>query len=956
MASPHGGAGGSNFATVAKILFDSARKVGAVEPLGETSRRYAQQLKKIQSHSRKKGGSLGSVSYKVAEFLATQRTPKTNVVRNPNSIAKRVPLIDIPNMPSKKKDPSIVVKSHTKAVPSLDFAIKEGRPQGVQPARSKEPVTHAQASHAESLLSARAVPTLDFVTERTKTEVSEPEPTVAPVTAKLPEKTETKREQEEVKDISISINAPKATIVEEKPLFETMTAPGQKPSLLAENDVSTLLEKLVVVPERAVKLKITVPISAADAGSKVQQFEPVKSGTISVDAWELQREREIEQLRQSQENAEKERLALQREEEHKTLGDEWVRHRTTVVAASTTAKAALGDAEAAAGMIEKMYFSNQWEACLKSFRELVSMPSVSNSSSKRAVRIMESRLKYVPLDQREAVKSSLLKELKQRRLHEDVIKFELRHGIGEAFLQLYHSAPPSVKDTLDMPTVSKAVAMLVAAGSWQEAIELVGTSQKRFLDKSGLLELRLLLASHALDQEAAKSVTEFVSKTLAASERFGKVHKLQLAKMEKGARRRHMILQLIASTDVDEEIYAELLRITQPEHVKDVLDEIGKRGLNAEDPAILAVLCWKTFDPEHPQLLFREIDRQEKMTGIRPAHLSVAVAMARASKTMETLRCTVSIVKKAPIFKARFTLRKLLPLLHENNMQKEIVELADFYKDRVPLAAALPHAVAFLNEALQAEGRPPLSEQRVSSLQLREKTSGSGTDATAKPASAAATGAVTSGVEISSEVMLQCAKDRDWVKALALINSISPEFAKSTDADTLTLLHNCALSAAVENVEVVQSIYGCMQKKGVTINTTTNNAVLSSLMRSERPQEAIEFYNQTDPSLRDTNTYSIMLSLYGKIGMWEEAMELVKVARGGSKKLPPILYVLGINAVHSHSWSSTLALFQALRKEHGSHAIKDAVVDKVVRCLAQNKRTVELQKLEADLAKMSKKQ
>ncbi|ESL06040.1 hypothetical protein TRSC58_06292 [Trypanosoma rangeli SC58] len=954
MASPHGGAGSSNFATVARILFDSAKKVGAVEPLGETSRRYAQQLKRIQSQSQKKGGSLGNVSYKVAEFLATQRPPKKSIIRNPTSIAKRVPLIDISHLPSKEKDISIAVKSHPKTVPLLDFVTKEAKPVDVQPARSEGPVTQAQAPHSESLLSEYAVPTLGFVVEQTKTKVSAPDSGALPVASTLPEKMHTKPEQEEMKDPHMKVEASKVIISEEKPLFETITASGQKPFFEAEHDVSTLLEKVVPVQERVTKPKITVPISAEEATSKVQHFESVKSGAISVDAWELQREREIEQLRQSQENAEKERLTLQREEEHNMLGDEWVKHRTTVVRLSTAT--APGEVDALTGMIEKMYFSNRWEACFKSFEQLVSMSNIPDSVAKQAVCIMESRLKYVPLNQKDVVKSALLKELKQRRLHDDIVNFELRHRVGDAFLQLYHSASPSVKDNLDFSTVSKAISMLVTSGSWQEAIDLVGTSQKRFSDKAGLHELRLLLASHALDEQAAKSVMEFVSKTLAASERFGKMHKLQMAKMEKGARRKQMILQLIASTNVDEVIYAELLRITQPEHIEGVLEEIRKRGLNAEDPAILAVLCWKKFDPENPQLLFREIERQEKMTGIRPAHLSAAVAMARASKTMETLRATISIVKKAPVFRARFTLRKLLPLLHENKMLKEIVELADFYKDHVPLATALPHAVAFVNDALRAEERPPLSEKTVSSLQLHEKSSGSNVGATRGPASAAATSTVIAGAEISSEVMLQCAKERDWAKALTLINSISPELAKTTDADTLTLFYNCALSASVEKVEVVQSIYGYMQERGVTINTTTNNAVLSSLMRSERPQETIEFYSQTDPSLRDTNTYSVMLSLYGKLGMWEEALDLIKNARGGSKKLPPILYTLGINAVHKHSWSSTLALFQTLRKEHGSFAIKDTVVDKVVCCLSQNKRTAELQKLEAELSKMKKKQ
>ncbi|RNC43056.1 hypothetical protein TcCL_NonESM07266, partial [Trypanosoma cruzi] len=115
--------------------------------------------------------------------------------------------------------------------------------------------------------------------------------------------------QEEIRDVATIVKPPKATIVEEKPLFETTVVSAQKPSFLAEHDLATLFEKVVHVPEKIVKPKITVPISAKEPSAKVPHVEPVKSGAMSVDAWELQREREIEQLRKSQENAEKERLA-----------------------------------------------------------------------------------------------------------------------------------------------------------------------------------------------------------------------------------------------------------------------------------------------------------------------------------------------------------------------------------------------------------------------------------------------------------------------------------------------------------------------------------------------------------------------------------------------------------------------------------------------------------------------
>ncbi|KEG13323.1 hypothetical protein DQ04_01071040 [Trypanosoma grayi] len=939
MASRHGGGNASGFAAAAKVLFDSAKKVGAVEPLDVTSKLYAQQLKRIQSQSRKKGGSLGSVSYKVAEFLATQRTPKANIIRNSTSIAKRVPLIDIPLQRPNKKDAAVVEKPHTQKVPTLDFVTKKVQQQQAQPDTSRTVPTPLVHSANESLMTDRPVPTLDFVVDQKK--MGSPQHRTSSEIPIVEEVAEVEAATDTLQKRPLTAETVKATIAEDKPLFEAPGISDSKPSLSVDRVVTAQFEPAPQTPERPTRHSITVPISSGVISSSSQRPEPIQSETISVDVWELQREKEIEQLRKSQETAERERLAIQREEEHKKLGDEWVKSRTTVTQARHM--------DVGTSALAKMYFCSQWDACFESFKQIVATSTPSAVVSKQAVRIMERNLKNVPIEKRDAVKSALLKELKERRLHDEVTKFELRHENGEKFLQIYRSAPNSVRDALDYRTVLKTVATLVGSGSWEEAIQLVDQSQKRFHDKTGQLELNLLTKLRGLDEEAVKAIVEYVTKTLTASERFSTMHKLKIAMLEKGSRRRQMLAGLISTSDVNEVIYAELLRITSNENVNNVIEEVCKRGLNREDPAILTVLCWKSFDPENPQELFREIEKQEAKIGIRPEHLLAAVAMARAAKTEDALRSAVRVVKKAPIFKAKYTLRKLLPFLHEKKMNKEIVELADFYSTHVPIAEALPNAVAFVNSAMQAEGRAPLSDKSVSLLQIRPKSSPESTE----PLIAKSTKAELS---VSSEVMLQCAKERDWEKALALINSMSHHDTTKEDSETLTLLYNCGLSAAVEKPDVVKELYARMVENGVQKNATTNNAVLSSLMRSSRLEEAVEFYKQTDLSLRDANTYSVMLSLLGKNNMWQDAVKVFEEARGRPTKAPPVVYALGINAVHNHSWIETLNIFQALRKDHGANNVKDAVVDKVVRCLTQNKRTAELQKLEMELSKAKKKQ
>ncbi|KAH9599702.1 Pentatricopeptide repeat [Trypanosoma melophagium] len=946
MSPLHSGGGGggsvSGFAAAAKVLFDSAKKVGAVEPIGVTSKLYAQQLKKIQSQSRKKGGSLGSVSYKVAEFLSTQRTPKVNVIRSSTSIAKRVPLIDIPLQQPKKKGSSTEDKPQVKKVPTLDFIYKKGGDQDVKLGTIKKetPLKNTKTSSVESLLSEQAVPSLDFITDSKKTK---PLQTPSKPVASLAKEEEEKKEVF-LNETTTPLEVTKVTISEDKPLFESTVSIKPMMRDTIDHTVAALFEKSERKPHTPIKPSITVPISSEIASSSspsAAPIAPIQDETISVDVWELQREREIEQLRKSQENAEKERLALQREEEYKTLGDEWVKRRTST--------SPICEKDPKTGILEKMYLSTQWETCFQYFNQLVSTSTPSSVVSKQAVRIMEKRLKYVPLSHRETIKSALLKELKDRRLNNELSKFELRHENGETFLNKFRSASDTVKDSLDIFTVSKAVNALVSNGAWEEAIQLVENSKQRFNDKNGLLESKLLTTSRNLDPEAVIMVTDYVLKTLTASDRLGKTHKLELARLEKGPRRRQMISQLVSSSDVDEVVYAELLRITPKENVKDVLEDIRKRGLNVEDPVILSELCWKSIDAENPQLLFKEVERQEAMIGLRGAHLLAAVAVSRASRSEDALRSTVHLLKKGPVFKAKFILRKMLPILHEKKMTKEIVELADFYAQSLPIATALPYAVAFINHAFKAVGREPLSDQIVGSLPKRELKSTKHSDSNASNVQK------TPGISVSSEELLQCAKEKHWEKALTLINSIPFGGEKGCDTETLTLMYNCALSASVEKVDIVKSLYDKMKENGVQINATTNNAVLSSLMRSPEWEEAVKFYKEMDPSLRDNNTYAVMLSLFGKTDKWEEALEVVKTARADSTKTPVIIYTLGINAVYNHCWSSTLELFQACRKEHGIQNIKENVIDKVIRCLSQNKRTVELQKLEMELAKAKKK-
>ncbi|EAN79687.1 hypothetical protein, conserved [Trypanosoma brucei brucei TREU927] len=931
----------SSFAAAAKVLFDSAKKVGAVKPLGTTSKLYAHQLKKIQSQSRKKGGSLGNVSYNVAEFLEAHRASQVKSSQGPIFHTRCVPLIDIP-LKKTKQTGSGMQKTSSNEAPLLNLHKRQPH-LAATPDMSKEAVPVGGVAGVGPQVPKLAPPKLDSVLLPKDGEAKR-QPWVHHTDTHAADRTSATGGVFLAPERILHGVAPRATVVEEKPLFESPCVTEAKPLSFLDLKARQPMKEVVEVVDRPIKPSVTVPISSGgSSAASTRGGENARTETISVDVWELQRERELEQLRKDQEKAEKERLEARREEEHKTLGDEWVLSRTL----ATSRPLCVG---AVNGALEKLYFSSDWETCFQLFKELVCAPTPPVPSvSKQAVCLMERHLRRVPGARRNELKVALSKELKERKLLDEATRFDLKHTYSEAFLQVYRSASSSVKDSLDLCTTAKAISTLVRSGSWLEAVEVFHRSQQRFSDKGGRLGLGLLAESRSLDGEARTALSEYTSKTLTAQGRFGKLHSIELVKLSKGGQKRHLLSQLIESGHVDEVIYAELLRTTK-ENVEDVLEEIGKRGLNVEDPAILAALCWRSFDVESPQVLFREIERQEAKIGIRPAHVLAAVAMARASKSEHTLRSTIQILKKKPNFRCKFVLRKLLPLLYERRMNSEIVELAEIYASNLPIAVALPQAVGFINSALIAQGKNPLSTHLASDLNLSGKAvvgdTGDATQLTIPRAPESVA---------STEAMFQCVKERDWLRALELLGAFSLHSAGDPDVGMRSVMYNCALNASMEKREIVMALYKQMIERGVQVNATTSNALLSCFIGSSEWEESIEFYKRTDSSLRDGGTYSIMLSLFGKNGMWREACEVFQDARVGLAKAPPAIFRLGINAAHSHNWEATLSIFGNFLKAHGIQNISDSVVDKVVRCLSQNNRTTELKKVEMEVSKMKGK-
>ena len=910
----------SGFAAAAKVLFDSAQRVGAVLPLEQSTKQYAHQLKKIQSQSKKRGGSLGSASHKVAEFLAAQRTPapfpspRTTAALE-RTIAKKVPLIDVPPLQPRKE------AAARSALPTVATAPKaEARaPLGVPPL---------------SIFAAAAPPRSDGPPSALRTAVS-------PV-------------EEANTAAATAPHVEEVLVMEDKPLFEV-----RQPSLSQANPAAVLQPIVTTTPaETQAPVKRAKPVISAPIASEAPVTsvtpsldEPASSPNLttsppsfSVDAWEQQREKELERLQKKQDEEEQLRLAMVREKEHQTLGKEWVEQRTSVDGF---------EAELTPGgkLLCEVYYAKSVDTALVAFQKMMDAGTKTAALLPAGISSVAYHIHRVTAAEQVRYKRAFLEMVEKAKLSDKLKqKAHLVASSGSDFLAAYGALTPAEKLRLDTTVIIKAVRLLLLDGRWEEALELAKQSRGSFRSGSDVVDLTLLRVCRRLEEGPRKEVVAYATQSLTEQGRMGKTAKLLVARTEAGVYRRTLLKQIAASADVDETVYAELIVRSGKDQTEALLAEMSTRGLNTEDPIVLGAVAMKKLEDDNPAEVFKEIDRQVAKIGIRPIHVLVATKTASLHPTEEVLRQAKAVVLSVPAEGRGTGLRKILPLLYQQGLTKDIVEVADDTNKSVPVADLVPKAVAFVNEALLKVGRTPLSDLRARDI---------GAAHIEKGAAAAAPGKIDERmaaaiIDLSglTEKMLLYAKEREWSKALETVTGL-PASVKA-DASAVTLVYNCALSAAVERPETVKQVYELMSSRGVKVNSTTVNTVLSSLGKSTSWEEALPFFAKTPQANRDNNTYLIYFALLGKHGLWEEAIAAYDEMRKVVSKPPASMFSLVLNTVSAHDWQTTLRVFQDMLKIHGA-SVKDSVVSQVIRSLEQHKRSAEIAKLEKEIAKRKKK-
>ncbi|CCW62453.1 unnamed protein product [Phytomonas sp. EM1] len=895
----------SSFAAAAKVIFDSARKTGVVNKLERSDKPIIHYRKGIHGQNKAHGSSLGGVSYKVVEFLATQR-PSLPLKQQPSvkSFSKKVPHLDIPSIASPVKIDSSLSTYAITATSAADKKKDSSEKTGIS-----------------------------------KTVVSSVEQNAS---RKDETQTQTFREEDEFSNIFEEI-----PIAEDKPLFETRST-----LFTPQTNVATVKTIDEFVPNRlSEKASSSPPINAPvfDSISANEQtffkapLPNIEVETVSVDSWEKQREAELAELQRKRKEEADLLAAAQLERDHQTLGNCWVAERTEVV---TEAQYLPGQMS----ILRDIYFSTSIEESLRLFKTIIDLGSQAALVIPAASLQLLSKLRRLDCFERYEFTDQFVKLLESSKVSEDVKnKLKLVVYGGQNFITIFNALSEDSKKTLDKTLVKKAVITLLRHKSWEEAIRLVETSKTLAADPTNQLDIILVKHSYYLDDQARAEVVAFATKNITATGRMGKDAKLALASAEKGFQRKHLLQQLASSTSADENEYAELIRRTSRENIQELLSEMVKRGLNKNDPKILEAVAFRTINTEAPMLVFKEIDEQIRCNGIRPMHVLVAIKAARVSPREDVLRAALKIVKLIPGFRPANTLRSLTPLLFTHKMYSEIAELADTFGKYVPILKALPNVVALINDALRDLGREPLSELSSKDINFSPRALNIAVDSDYSSSSNA-----NPGVDVSAiaETMFIYARDKQWEKALETLAQVKG--IKASNVEALTLIYNCALGAAVDKPDVSLSVYEIMREREVPINVTTVNTLLTTLGKSPQWERAIEIFNELDVAYRDVNTYLIILSVLGRHNRWEDAISVFNQAKKAFNKPPLSVFTLAIGAVSNHSWSETLRIFQELMRHHSS-SVKDNVVYQVIRCLEQNGRAAEIVVLQKLLEKKRKK-
>lgn len=924
----------SNFSLAAKILFDSAQKVGAVGHLSKSGSTYSRQAQKIYANSKSSNGSLNSVSLKVSKFLESRKSEPLGREKKVNlKLPSFSTLLDSDrevvkcDAVGKRSFPSL--RKNEESRMNLDVSFVVRRTVDTNQVQTNEPeevgLMETKKSSEEDV---RVVPRL------VNTQVTP----ASSSTLILPTPISTRSlSQDSVSEISSAKVSSKATLIlEDQPLFLSSAPRSQSTisNLLVSspNEVaSPLYEEKKIAPKSSGGS--FVHNSAIFPGAPKHESKD-EASSLTVDVWELQRKKELERIEKSRLAEEKKKRIIRRDEEHRILGREWVAKRSRVINVVKNP---------AFRLLSQINRLNSTDGILR-LEEAV-RDGINELTIASIVAIISHKMLSEPIEKRLDGKSRIVDVLKKKKeLSALLRKTQLRFSSKKDCVDVYRSLSKAEQESLDVKLKRKVVRRLVLEGFWEDALTIL-SSDKLISSKKYGLEICFLQSLLLVEPEVQTKVIESAGEMFRLTEETGKEKRLLLIRLKKYSVKKSLLRQAIDSLDADEEIYSALMAASNETEVSELLQSMKKKGLDSEDLCVKRALLRKMVFQQNYPGLFEEIDKQKEVFGLLPFHLSVA--MRAASKDPSVLGKVVELLRESHPEHALWALKKVLPKLYDRQMFSDIVCICDYFHACVPLDKLLPRGVAFYNEALVKVGREPLSKVSIVDIEYVKEERKDGE----KKKMSVSVEAV--DITFTTELLLEYARSRNWEKALETVRGLPVPVSESQVA-AYPLLFNCALSASVDQVEIVQKIYDLMTEKGIHPNATTVNTILSSFSRSSLVKEAVAFLKKIPLELRDCNSYLIFFSLLAKRNMHSEIVEVFDEARKGGFKFPSSHFAVVLSVTVNHSWETSLRIFQDLIKIHGK-GINETIKAQVFTCLNKNGRANEVRKLVKQLDSKKKK-
>ncbi|CUG57903.1 Hypothetical protein, putative [Bodo saltans] len=810
------------------------------------------------------------------------------------------------------------------------------------------------------------------------------------------------------------VEAPKVVIREAAASAPTVT-PSQPPPLATKKPARQRFVATDALQDATTTPTFQAPTSSfsssPDATVPSSLFSTLNpSSSTSIDEWELQREQEINQLQAAQREHEEKLAAAAEAERLRLLGEEWAIQRYVPTSKSPSSDPFLPHNE-------KIFFASQWSAVEKAFedacavaaRDSVAVPDYT------LVHVIYRLRRWHTREERKPIMDSLRDRVRPLKNGQaslellDAMDAPPNHTDSSSAATKSRTKPSYIGGgALPEPSVVQRMRSMEHA-TWEQVLSLYSEGVASNEYTSGLSKSNRR-SRCVLEKVACESLVK-IRRQLTRDQRYNIAMQLLaevrkqtpvidrptaslFAKLLRG-RQALQILTPIDSPDADEKILSEHIRYSTDDDIAILLTTAQKLGFNLRDPAVVEALAGRQLHPDSsdPMKVFAMIaEQQNDGVALTKTHVHIALLAANRAdpKDPSTREFAVAALKvvndpsrPSGYQEASVVCRRLFPILYSMGMLDEIFQLYKRFEPTIDFAKHLPNEALFVNSAVKVRGLPPLSEGDASSLPPREifmpaSAAGGGAagheDApigsaqdtanrksssslrSTPPPGASLTQATLDSI-ISTDSMLEYAKENNWVAALGLLQRLPSRIPPSQES-TAVLLYNCAMSAASQVAPLVDDIFAQMKlRKDVRPNSTTYNTVMNSFARSDTQwNRAIELYATMEPQLRDASTFSVQLSLLGKYSLWEQAIDVWSEAKAAPIGKPSAaLYSLGIQALHKHSWSHTLAIFQELLKTHGVTSVKEVVALRVMKSLEDNKKFTEAQKVEHQLEKLRSK-